>query len=86
MSDNDDLKKYLLAQLTKDELKELIGDVVEDTLNTPIVTDLSGKLNPMQKYYASRKIPGSIKRCQNCGQSLVNDEEHAIELMGGENN
>lgn len=83
MSDPD-LKKYLLAQLTKEELKELISETVleSDIQSEPF---MDGKFDAMRKFYLSRKIPGSNKVCSSCGQDLVNSNEHANQLLGGEN-
>lgn len=82
---DDELKKYLLAQLTQDQLSDLVKGIVVDAMDEPVSLELNGKLSAMQKFYAKRKIPGSTSKCTRCGQSLVNNEAHAIELLGGEN-
>lgn len=71
---DDQIREYLLSGLTKEELLSLLTE--------PSEPFTEGKLSATQKFYLSRKIPGSTKRCSGCGQSLVNSEEHAAELLG----
>lgn len=76
-----DLKKYLLSQISEDELVELIRKLSEDN-DQVIPTVTEAKLTDAQKFYLSQSIPNSSKRCHSCGRSLFVDKE----LDGGESN
>lgn len=79
---DEELKKYLLKTLSKEALEEILAE----SLDVDDVDFTQANISPTQKYYLSRKIPGSKTKCGTCGQSKVNDDQHATELIGGEKN
>lgn len=80
---DDAIKEALLRSLTKEDVLELFNEAEQVQDKTSFLDD---PMSDSAKFYLSRKIPGSTKKCGSCGQSMVNDEDHATELLGGENN
>lgn len=81
---DDEIKKALLRNLSKEDILELF-DLQEEKSMEKIDMSID-PVSDTQKYYLLRKVPGSTKRCSSCGQFVVNDSEHANQLLGGEIN
>ena len=82
---SDPTRERILDSLSEEEIFRYLrkkSKSVQETQNTDPAITGQNRVNASQKYYLGRKIPGSTKRCNSCGQTLVNDEDHALALNG----
>lgn len=76
---SEDILNSLLNRLSREELIGLLTTDVEPQEEPQDYKD--SKLSFTQRYYLTQKIPGSLSKCSSCSRDLINNEEHAIQLL-----
>ncbi len=76
--------RKLLEVLSDEDVAFLISEKAESEAFVPIKANSAGlkvSLTDSERFYLSKKISGSTQRCYKCGQSLVNNPDHAASLL-----
>lgn len=92
MVTKEELVNSLLQDMSEEELTKFLNTKSKEEkeiAGKDRFVDTSDVFTHAQRVYVYQKIPNSHKSCSECGRPLVNDENHAKDLLaeiGGENN
>lgn len=92
MPTKEELITTLLEDMTEEELTKFLDSQstpAKEVISESVFVDNSSLFKHAQGVYAYQTIPDSNIACSQCGRTLVNDEQHAKDILadlGGENN